>query len=396
MSEAGPIPRSAASPGEPGKVPARAIHVALVGYGLAGRAFHAPVISRVKGLHLAAIVERTGDQAAQTYPQARILRSFDEVLSIPEIRLIVIASPNHTHYEFARRAIEAGRDVLVDKPFTPTLPEAVELVQLAKEQRRVITVYQNHRYDGDFAAIRKIVAAGKLGRIVTFETHYDRYRPALKHGVWREQVGPGNGLWFDIGPHLVDHTLTLFGEPEAITADIRIVRDGAVADDSFDVTLHYPGALRATLSSAILAAATRPRFVLQGTLGTFVKQSFDPQELRLRAGNIAARGAWGREPKKNWGVLTTPEGDGFRRQSIPGEPCDYRDFYQNLRDALRHRAELAVSPQWAINVMQILELARESSARRTTIPYTRVSAGLPSSAEIPAAQVAKSSGATNA
>jgi len=372
------------------KIPSSAIQVGLVGFGLAGRAFHAPVISGVKGLHLAAIVQRAGDQAVQAYPHARILRTFDELLTIPEIRLIVIASPNHTHYEFARRALEAGRDVLVDKPFTPTLPEAVELVQLAMDRKRVVTVYQNRRYDGDFAAIRKIAAAGTLGRIVAFETHYDRYRPNLKQGVWREQVGPGNGLWFDIGPHLVDHALTLFGEPEAVTADIRIVRDQAVTDDTFDVTLHYSSGVRATLSSAILAAATRPRFMLHGTQGAFVKQSFDPQELTLRAGKIPARGAWGREPKKNWGVLTTPDGDGFKRQSIPGEPCDYRDFYRNLRDTLRGRAELVISPQCAINVMQILELARESSARRTTIPYVRVSAGLDSG---DAEQAARAGGA---
>jgi predicted dehydrogenase len=374
------------------KTPSRAIQVGLVGFGLAGRAFHAPVITRVAGLHLAAIVQRNGNTAAEAYPHARVLRTFDELLAIPEIRLIVIASPNHTHYEFARRALEAGRDVLVDKPFTPTLPEAVELVQLAKERGRIITVYQNRRFDGDFAAIRKLVAGGALGRIVTFETHYDRFRPALKHGVWREQLGPGNGLWFDIGPHLVDHALTLFGEPEAVTADIRIVRDNAVADDTFDVVLHHANGVRATLSSAILAAATRPRFVLQGTLGTFMKHSFDPQELRLRAGNIAPRGPWGREPKKNWGVLTTPEGEGFKRQSIPGAACDYRDFYKNLRDAVRHKAELAVSPQWAINVMQILELARESSVRRVTVPYVRVSTGIDAGA---AAHAAASGGEAN-
>jgi len=368
------------------------IQVGLVGYGLAGRAFHAPVISRVKGLQLAAIVQRTGDQAGQAYPHARIVRSFDELLTISGLRLIVVASPNHTHYEFARRALESGRDVLVDKPFTPTLPDAVQLVQLAKDTGRLITVYQNRRYDGDFAAIRKIVAEGTLGRIVTFET---RYRPALKHGVWREQVGAGNGLWFDIGPHLVDHALMLFGEPEAITADIRIVRDDAVADDCFDVTLHYASGLRATLSSAILAAATRPRFVLQGTKGTFVKQTFDPQELGLRAGRIPARGAWGREPKKNWGVLTTSDGNGFKRQSVSGERCDYRDFYKNLRDALRGRTELAVTPQSAINVMRILELARESSTRRITVPYVRVSADLASNENESPQKTASTRRATN-
>jgi scyllo-inositol 2-dehydrogenase (NADP+) len=354
---------------------AEPIAVGLVGFGLAGRAFHAPVISRVPGLHLSAIVQRTGEQAAQAYPGARILRSFDELLAIPEIRLVVIATPNHTHYDFARRALLAGRDVLVDKPFATSIGEAVELVQLATATKRIVTVYQNRRYDGDFAAIREIVAAGRLGRVVNFETHYDRYRPNLKAGVWREQLGPGNGIWFDIGPHLVDHAMTLFGEPESITADIRIVRDHAIADDCFDVVLHYPNKLRALLSSSILAAATRPRFVLQGTQGSFVKQSFDPQEISLRFDRIPAEGPWGVEPEENWGVLTTPDGDAFKTRRIPGASCDYRTFYANLRDALLGRAEPAVSPQWALNVMQVLELARESSAKRCTIPYTRVSAG---------------------
>lgn len=162
--------------------------------------FHAPVISRVPGLHLAAIVQRTGDQAARTYPSARIVRSFEDLLAIPEIRLIVIASPNHTHYDFAKRALQAGKDVPVDKPFATSIAEAVELVQLAKATGRLLTVYQNRRFDGDFAAIRKMVAEGTLGRVVNFETHYDRYRPNLKAGVWREQTGAGNGIWFDIGP----------------------------------------------------------------------------------------------------------------------------------------------------------------------------------------------------
>jgi scyllo-inositol 2-dehydrogenase (NADP+) len=351
------------------------IGVGVVGFGLAGRAFHSAVISRVPGLCLAAIVQRTGDQAAQTYPETRIVRSFDELLAVPEIRLVVIASPNHTHFDFAKRALQAGRDVLVDKPFANSIAEAVELLQLAKAKGRLLTVYQNRRFDGDFAAIRELVAAGTLGRIVNFETHYDRYRPNLKPGVWREQTGPGNGIWFDIGPHLIDHAMVLFGEPESITADIRIIRDHAVADDSFDVVLQYPNKLRATLSSSILAAATRPRFVLQGALATFIKQSFDPQEIGLRFDRVPANGPWGAEPEENWGVLTTPEGDGFKTRRIAGLPVDYRNYYTNLRDALLGTAQLEVSPQAALNVMQVLELARQSNAKRCTVPYTRVSAG---------------------
>jgi scyllo-inositol 2-dehydrogenase (NADP+) len=364
------------SPQDPEWLAANPVPVGLVGYGLAGRAFHAPVITRVPGLQLTAIVQRHGGEAAQAYPAARIVRDVDELLAIPEIRLVVIASPNHTHFDFAKRALESGRDVLVDKPFATSMAEALELANLARTLGRVITVYQNRRYDGDFAAIRGVIASGVLGKIANFETHYDRFRPNLKVGVWREQVGPGNGIWFDIGPHLIDHAMTLFGEPEAITAEIRIVREKAVADDFFDVVLHYPGGLRALLSSSILAAATRPRFVLQGTQGSFTKHSYDPTELRLRAGTIPQHGAWGAEPEEDWGVLTLPEGEGFKQLRVPGAPVDYRNFYANLRDVLHGGAELAVSPQWALNVMQVLTLARESNARACTVPYARVTAAV--------------------
>src|SRR5882757_6171490 len=211
------------------------IEVGLIGFGLAGRAFHAPVIRAVPGLHLAAIVQRSGTEAAEKYPDVRIVRSLGELLSIIDIRLVVIATPNDTHFAFARQCLEAGRDVVVDKPFTTTLEEAVSLVQLAKDASRLLTVYQNRRYDGDFQAVRQLVEAGTLGRIVRFETNYDRFRPMLKPNAWREQRVPGAGILFDIGPHLIDHAMQLFGCPEAVTGDIRTEREGGLADDAFDV-----------------------------------------------------------------------------------------------------------------------------------------------------------------
>ena len=343
------------------------IEVGLIGFGLAGRAFHAPVIRAVPGLHLAAILQRSGNEAAEKYPDVRMVRSLEELLAIEEIRLVVIATPNDTHYAFARQCLEADREVVVDKPFTTTLDEAVSLVQIAKESGHLLTVYQNRRYDGDFQAIRQLVAAGTLGRIVRFETSYDRFRPQLKSGAWRETQRPGSGILFDIAPHLIDHALVLFGLPEAVTADVRIERENAVADDAFDITLHYPGNMRAVLRSSILAAATRPRFVLLGTQGSFVKQSFDPQEANLRSGHIPADTAWGAEPEENWGVLTVPAGDTFTRRRVPSASCDYRDYYANVRDAILGRASPAVTPQWALDVMRMLELARESSQKRRTI-----------------------------
>jgi scyllo-inositol 2-dehydrogenase (NADP+) len=344
------------------------IEVGLVGFGLAGRAFHAPVIRAVPSLHLAAIVERNGAEAAEKYPDVRIVRSLDELLSMPEIRLVVIATPNDTHYPLARQCLEARRDVVVDKPFATTLEEAKSLVEIAKETGRLLTVYQNRRYDGDFQAIRMLVVDGTLGRIVRFETAYDRFRPQLKPGAWRETTRPGSGILFDIAPHLIDHALVLFGMPEAVTADVRIERENAAADDAFDITLHYSKGMRAVLRSSILAAAPRPRFVLLGTQGSFVKQTFDPQETNLRRGDIPADKPWGFEPEENWGVLTVPAGDSFERRRIPSATCDYRDYYANVRDALLGRAALAVTPEYALDVMRMLELARESSRKRRTIP----------------------------
>jgi scyllo-inositol 2-dehydrogenase (NADP+) len=351
------------------------IDVGLIGFGLAGRSFHAPVISAVPGLRLAAIVQRTGSEAAATYPYARIVRTLDELLAIPHIRLIVIATPNETHAPLARQCLAAGRDLVVDKPFATSYEEAASLVELAQKSGRLLTVYQNRRYDGDFQAIRELVAAGTLGRIVRFETNYDRFRPNRKPNAWRERQVPGAGILFDIAPHLIDHAMVLFGLPEAVTADIRIEREGGLSDDAFDVMFHYPNSMRAVLSSNILAAAPRPRFLLFGIKGSFTKQTFDPQEMNLRAGRLPQDGPWGAEPEKNWGILALSAPDGFAttQRPVPSARCDYRDYYANIRDVLLGQAEPVVTLPHALDVMRALELARESSAQSRTVlwPTTR-------------------------
>jgi scyllo-inositol 2-dehydrogenase (NADP+) len=345
------------------------IDVGLIGFGLAGRAFHAPVIRATPGLRLAAILQRHGNEAAEKYPDVRVVRNVEELLSMSEVRLVVIATPNDTHAPIARQCLEAGRDVVVDKPFATTLREAEELVELARKCGRLISVYHNRRYDGDFQAIRQIVADGELGQIVRFETNYDRYRPELKPGAWRERVGPGSGVLFDLAPHLIDHALVLFGLPEAVTADVRVERAVAVVDDAFDVMLHFPAGLRAVLRSTMLAAAPRPRFVLHGTRGSFFKQTFDPQEINLRRGYIPESGPWGGEPREDWGVFTTVENDVITKRSVPSASSDYRDYYANVRDAILGRATLAVSPEHALDVMRVLEMAQESSRKRCTIAW---------------------------
>ena len=347
------------------------IDVGLIGFGLAGRAFHAPVIRAVPGLRLAAILQRSGDDAAQLYSGSRFVRSLPELLRLQDIRLIVIATPNDTHYSLARQCLEAGRDVVVDKPFTPTLRDAIELVELARERGRLLTVYQNRRYDGDFQAVLRLFHDGELGRVARFESNYDRFRPQLKSGAWRERATPGAGIFFDLAPHLIDHALLLFGLPEALAADIRVERDDAVVDDSFDLTLYYPRDCRAVLRATMLAATPRPRFVLHGTKGAYVKHSFDVQEPKLRAGRIP----WEESPtpaeqEENSGTLTLASADGTTvERRIPPTSSDYRGYYANVRDAILGRAKLAVTPQHALNIMRILELARESSHRRCTVPW---------------------------
>ena len=345
------------------------INVGLIGFGLAGRSFHAPVIRAVPGLRLAAILQRTGDDAAKLYPDARIVRSVEELLAVPDVRLIVIATPNDTHHPIARQCLAAGRDVVVDKPLSTTLEEGLDLVDFARERGRLLTVYQNRRYDGDFQALRQVVASGRLGQPVRFESNYDRFRPQIKANAWRERSGPGTGILFDLAPHLIDHAVVLFGLPEAITADIRVERENAVADDSFDLTLHYSGSLRALLRATMLAPVTRPRFLLHGTNGAYVKHAFDVQEPKLRGGRVP----WNETPSKeeqeeNSGVLTLVKADGTTTtQLVPAAPSDYRSYYANVQDALLGAAPLPVTPQHALNVMRVLELARQSSDRRCTV-----------------------------
>ena len=348
------------------------IDVGLIGFGLAGRCFHAPVIRAVPGLRLAAILQRTGEEAARIFPEARVVRSLEDLLAIDTIRLIVIATPNQTHFPLAAQCLEAGRDVVVDKPFTTTVHEGVALFRLAKRFGRLLTVYHNRRFDADFQALREIVATGELGRLLRFESHYDRYRPNSKPGAWREQPGPGSGVLFDLAPHLIDHALTLLGRPESIIADIRIERAGFRTDDAFDLYFHYPNGLRADLKASMLCATPRPRFVVLGENGSFVKNSFDPLENSLRNGQVPQADSWLVETEENWGELTIMEEGQPRRRKIPSTG-DWRDFYANVRDALLGKASLLVTPEQVLDVMVALELAQESNRERRAVPWRNVS-----------------------
>jgi scyllo-inositol 2-dehydrogenase (NADP+) len=349
------------------------VRVGLIGFGMAGQAFHAPVIRGVPGMELACIVERRGTRAQQKYPDVRIARTLDELLTDKKIQLCVIATPNDSHFDLARTCLLAGRDVVVDKPLAPTLGESEELVRIAAERGRLITVYQDRRWDGDFQTVKKILESGKLGTVVEYECRYDRFRLEPKANAWRERADqPAAGVLFDLGPHVLDQALVLFGEPRAITASAFCERETSQVDDSFDVCLEYPG-LRATGRARIIAYAPGPHFLIHGTKGSFVKYGMDPQEARLRGGNCPQGldwGAdWGVEPEELWGTLSLV---GEPSRKIKTERGDYRGFYSNVRDAIEKKAPLEVTPQQALRTMRAVILAHKSSRERRTVAWEEI------------------------
>jgi scyllo-inositol 2-dehydrogenase (NADP+) len=352
----------------------QAINTAVIGFGLAGQVFHAPFVSAVPGLKLEAIVQRKGDEAANAYPNTRILRSVEEAFSDPTIQLIVVGTPNATHYALAKQALLAGKHVVIDKPFAATSAEAKELGELAAARNLILAPFHNRRWDGDFLTVRKLLKEQAVGRLVTYESHFDRFRPLPREATWKESGNAANGMLFDLGPHLVDQALALFGVPETITASVRKDRDETAIEDAFDITLDYPG-LRAHCRATMLACLNAPRFLLHGTKGSFRKYGLDPQEPALVAGAKVppmGEGNWLAENDSAWGTLTVaPDpADPTTLVSTPiqTEFGDYRSYYANVRDAINGTAPLAVTPEDGYRVIRLLELARQSSAEGRTLP----------------------------
>ncbi|MFC6647222.1 Gfo/Idh/MocA family oxidoreductase [Granulicella cerasi] len=282
------------------------IRVAVVGFGLGGRVFHCPFVSAVPGLELAGIVQRRGDSAAEAYPSATIFRSSEEMLADPSIDLVAVTTPNETHFPLAKAALEAGKHVVVDKPMCGTSAQVRELIDLSKVQGKVLAPFHNRRFDGDFLTVKKLLAEGALGRVAQIFSRFERFRPEPRAGSWKEASGDDTGLLFDLGPHVVDQALALFGTPARVSASVRRERDQTAIDDAFTVVLEYDQpALRYTCEATLLSAEPQPRFVVQGTRGSYVKHGVDPQEPALVGGAqvppTESAEPWLDEPESAWG-----------------------------------------------------------------------------------------------
>jgi predicted dehydrogenase len=346
------------------------VRVGLIGFGLAGQAFHAPVIRGVAGMELACILERRTNHAQVRYPEVRVARTLDEMLADKSIGLIVVATPNDTHFSYSQACLEAGRDVVVDKPMTPTLREAEELVQLAAKLGRLLTVYQDRRWDGAFLTAKKLINSGALGKIAEYEARFDRFRLDAKPGAWREQADfPAAGVLWDLGPHLIDGALVLFGEPESIDAAALCQRESSKVDDAFDVIMQYPQ-LRVTLRARIIAYAPSHHLLIHGTEGSWVKFGMDPQEEILRSpkcpDGLDWGADWGLEPEARWGILSRVNGEMTKIQTERG---DYRGFYENVRDAIEKGAPLDVPPQQFLRTQRALVLAHKSSREKRVVRW---------------------------
>ncbi|MCC7633741.1 oxidoreductase [Stenotrophomonas rhizophila] len=339
---------------------AAALQVGLIGYGLAGSVFHAPLIQHTPGLALHSIVSSQRDRLLRSFTDVHIHPHPQPLLDDPAIDAVVIATPNAEHAPLALAALQAGKHVLVDKPFTLDVAQAEAVVQTARDAERIVTVFQNRRFDADFLSLRQLLDEGRLGRIAECHSHFDRYRPQVRTR-WRESAAPGAGLWMDLGPHLLDQMLQLFGWPEAISADLAAQRDDAHSDDYFHAVLHYPRH-RAIVHAGSLVAASAPRFAVHGSAGSYLKEGRDVQEEQLRDGVAPGAPGWGLDPLHGQHVCLDADGRP-QRSSVDNVPGDYRRLYAQFRDAMLGVGPPTVSAEQAVQLMRLLEAGQQSAQR---------------------------------
>ena len=344
------------------------INTAVIGFGLSGKVFHAPFLHTHPLFSLKAVVERHSESALEIYPEIEIVRDYKDLLKDPTIDLIAVCTPNIYHFEMVKAILEAGKHVVVEKPFMPTAVEADEIIKLAKSKNLHVFVYQNRRWDGDFLTIQKLLNSDLLGDVQYYEAHFDRFSPARSRAAWRDEELPGSGIVYDLGSHLIDQVVCLFGRPVSLKAKIEKQREGSKVDDFFEIELIYDN-LKAVVTAGMLVEKPELRYVINGKKGSYVKYGIDPQESALKEGKWPGEGDWGQETFENWGITTFVNSELYFDGSIETEAGNYMGFYENVYDVLVNNSEIAVNPEEARDVIRIIELAFESSKTNKEIKF---------------------------
>jgi scyllo-inositol 2-dehydrogenase (NADP+) len=338
----------------------------IAAFGMSGKVFHAPLLTNHEGFQLKTIVERSKNEASSFYPDVEIVKEFNQLLKDDDIELVIINTPDHTHYDLALEAIQAGKHVIVEKPFTQTLGQAYALIEAAKQKGVMLSVFQNRRWDGDFLTVQQVIKNNLLGKLVEFESHFDRFRNFIQAGSWKEKVTLVTGTLYNLGSHLIDQAVVLFGVPDAVNAEIRILRPGGEVDDCFDIRLTY-NYVKVTLKASYLVREAGPKYFLHGINGSFVKSGLDVQEDALKAGEIPGSKGWGVEPEKNWGKLNTNIDDLHVKGKIETIPGNYLAFYNNIYDHIVNGKQLEVKPEQAAETIKIIQAAYKSNESNKTI-----------------------------
>jgi scyllo-inositol 2-dehydrogenase (NADP+) len=343
-----------------------AINTALCSFGMSGWVFHAPFITTNPHFNFYGVWERTKNLAQEKYPAVKTFRTLEELLTDNNIELVVVNTPSVTHFEYTKKALLAGKHVIVEKPFTATVAEAKELIALAEKMKLTLSVYHNRRYDSDFKTVKKILNAGILGEIVDGEIRYDRYVPDLSYKTHKETPTPAVGALYDLGSHLIDQALQLFGMPLALFADITINRPNSKVDDYFDVKFFYP-THRLSLKSSYYVREAMPGYQIHGKLGSFIKHKTDVQETDLQLHKAPGGADWGIEPENQKGLLHTVKNDVVMKEYIDSERGNYADYYEGMFNALRNNAAIPVSGQDGMKVIQVIEAAIKSNKEKKVV-----------------------------
>ncbi len=342
------------------------INVGLASYGMSGKVFHGPLLKVHPGFEIISVCERTKFLSLTDHPDSIIVREFNTLISNKDIDLIVVNTPDATHYRYVHQALLAGKNVVVEKPFVLDPDQGRELIKLADDRGLCLTVFQNRRWDNDFLTLKKIIDQKWVGRIVELESHFDRYRNYIQPDTWKENKDSETGIEYNLGSHLIDQALCLFGKPLSIMADIKTVRTGGEVSDYFEIDMFYPG-MKAKLKSSYLVREAGPRFILHGTEGSFLKWGLDPQEEMLKAGNLPYGPNWGIENEDFWGILNSTISEVHFNGKIESIPGNYMEFYNNLYQVLTSNETLAVTPHEALQNIELIVAAQKSMKEKRVI-----------------------------